>query len=168
MPPPLRLAILSADTPVPAAHARYHGYFGVFSHLLARAVAPAPLTSILDLSDYDVVSNPSPSAYPPLSTIDAILITGSKHNAFDDDPWIVSLVEFVRKVIADGRVRVVGVCFGHQIVARALGVEVGRCDRGWEVSVTETRLTERGREVFGGRETVVSTCKHAYLCAVSE
>ena len=154
--PPLRLAILEADTPVPAAHARYHGYFGVFSHLLARAVAPAPLTSVLDLTGHDVVANPSPSAYPALDAIDAILITGSKHNAFDDDPWIIALVEYVHRVLAHGRVRVVGVCFGHQIVARALGVAVGRCDAGWEVSVTETRLTEKGREVFGGRETVVS------------
>lgn len=152
---PLRLAILEADTPVPAANARYNGYFGVFSHLLARAVAPAPLESALALTGHDVVHNPS-SAYPSLDDVDAILITGSKHNAFDDDDWITTLVEFVRKALLHDRVRVVGVCFGHQIVARALGALVARSDAGWEVSVTQTRLTEKGREVFGGRETLVS------------
>ncbi|KAG7287529.1 hypothetical protein NEMBOFW57_007041 [Staphylotrichum longicolle] len=150
---PLRLAILEADTPVPAANARYNGYFGVFSHLLARAVAPAPLESALALTGHDVVHNPT-SAYPSLDDVDAILITGSKHNAFDDDDWITTLVEFVRKALLHDRVRVVGVCFGHQIVARALGALVARSDAGWEVSVTETRLTEKGREVFGGRETL--------------
>src|SRR5690348_15335954 len=107
---PLRLAILEADTPVPAANARYNGYFGVFSHLLARAVAPAPLESALALTGHDVVHNPS-SAYPSLDDVDAILITGSKHNAFDDDDWITTLVEFVRKALLHDRVRVVGVCF---------------------------------------------------------
>ncbi|KAK4150164.1 class I glutamine amidotransferase-like protein [Chaetomidium leptoderma] len=150
---PLRLAILEADTPVPAANERYKGYFGVFSHLLARAVAPSPLESVLTLTGHDVVHNPA-SAYPSLDDIDAILITGSKHDAFENDEWITTLVEFVRKALVHDRVRVVGVCFGHQIVARAMGTLVARGDQGWEVSVTETTLTPRGRELFGGRETL--------------
>lgn len=156
---PLRLAILEADTPVPAANERYKGYFGVFRHLFARAVAPAALDSVLTLSGHDVVHNPD-SAYPDLDDIDAILVTGSKHNAFDDDAWILTLVEYVRKVLThrcgDRTIKVIGVCFGHQIVARALGALVGRSDQGWEVSVVETTLTEKGRELFPGRETLVS------------
>lgn len=152
---PLRLAILEADTPVPAADERYKGYYGVFKHLFARAVSPSPLESVLTLTGHDVVHNPS-SAYPSLDDIDAILVTGSKYNAFDDDEWIITLVEFVRKALLHERVRVIGVCFGHQIVARALGALVARSDQGWEVSVTETRLTEKGRELFEGRESLVS------------
>ncbi|KAL2164819.1 hypothetical protein VTH06DRAFT_115 [Thermothelomyces fergusii] len=152
---PLRLAILEADTPVPAANQRYEGYLGVFRHLFARAVAPAPLESVLALTGHDVVHSPS-SAYPDLDEVDAILITGSKHNAFDDDDWIVTLVEYVRRALLRQHrpVKVVGVCFGHQIVARALGAPVARSDKGWEVSVVETTLTEKGRELFGGRETL--------------
>ncbi|KAL2140175.1 hypothetical protein VTI28DRAFT_4191 [Corynascus sepedonium] len=154
---PLRLAILEADTPVPAANERYKGYFGVFRHLFARAVAPASLDSVLTLSGHDVVHKPD-SAYPDLDDIDAILVTGSKHNAFDDDAWILTLVEYVRKVLThrcgDRTIKVIGVCFGHQIVARALGALVGRSDQGWEVSVVETTLTEKGREMFPGRETL--------------
>lgn len=152
--PPLRLAILEADTPVPAANDKYKGYFGVFKHLFARAVSPAPLESALALTGHDVVHNPD-SSYPSLDDVDAILITGSKYNAFDDDDWIVTLVEFVRKALVHERVRVVAVCFGHQIVARAMGTLVARSDQGWEVSVVETKLTEKGRELFG-RDTLVS------------
>jgi hypothetical protein len=153
--PPLRLAILEADSPVPAANEKYGGYFGVFKHLFARAVSPAPLESELTLTGHDVVHHPD-SAYPSLDDVDAILITGSKFNAFDDDAWILTLVEFVRKALVHERVRVVGICFGHQIVARVMGTLVARSDQGWELSVTETRLTERGRELFPGRETLVS------------
>ncbi|SPQ20241.1 7e267bcc-6487-4fdf-84ba-ac5622dabeff [Thermothielavioides terrestris] len=149
---PLRLAILEADTPAPKTHARYGGYLGVFRHLFERAVAPAPLSAVLTLTGHDVVRDPG-GAYPSLDDVDAVLVTGSKHDAFADDPWITALVEYVRRALAHGRVRVVGVCFGHQIVARAMGALVGRSDRGWEVSVTETRLTEKGRELFG-RETL--------------
>lgn len=66
------------------------------------------------------------------------------------------LVEFVKKVLAQRRVRVIGVCYGHQIVGRALGAKVARSEGGaWEVSVCEVVQTERGRELFGGKDTLV-------------
>lgn len=58
-------------------------------------------------------------------------------------------MEFTQKVLAQHRVRIIGVCFGHQIVARALGVEVGRNADGWEAAVNDVQLTEKGKEVFG-------------------
>lgn len=152
-PPPLRLAILEADTPLPAVDAHYNGYHGVFEDLFVRAADPASIESVLTLSRHDVVNDLT--SYPSLESIDAILITGSKHSAFENDPWITTLVDFTQKAIADPRVRIIGICFGHQIVSRALGVPVQRSDAGWEVSVTETKLTPAGQALFGGRETLV-------------
>ncbi|KAK0726337.1 class I glutamine amidotransferase-like protein [Apiosordaria backusii] len=150
---PIRLAILEADTPVPQANAQYKGYLGVFTHLFTRAVAPEPLESVLTITGHDIVAFPS-TAYPNLDEIDAVLITGSKYNSFDNDDWILSLVEFTRKALIHPRVKVIGVCFGHQIVARAMGCLVRRSDKGWEVSVTETTLTEKGKEIFGNHESL--------------
>lgn len=77
-------------------------------------------------------------------------------NAFDDEEWILRLVAFVREVLGQGRVKVVGVCYGHQIVGRALGAKVGRSEgSGWEVSVCEVVQTSRGRELFGGKDRLV-------------
>jgi len=76
------------------------------------------------------------------------------HDSFADAPWINILVEFTAKVLAQDRVRVIGVCFGHQIVGRAMGVKVGRNDAGWETAVNDVQLTEKGKEVFGMEKLV--------------
>ncbi|KAK4213810.1 class I glutamine amidotransferase-like protein [Rhypophila decipiens] len=150
---PIRLAILETDTPLPQVDKAFNstGYYGVFKSMFERAFADSPtrLSSILSLSRHTVVFSDI-SSYPSLDEVDAILITGSKHNAFDNDPWILTLVEYTRKALEqDRKVKVIGVCFGHQIVGRALGVHVDRSDNGWEISVTEMRLCEKGKELFG-------------------
>jgi GMP synthase-like glutamine amidotransferase len=57
-------------------------------------------------------------------------------------------VDHVKSVLAQDRVRVIGVCFGHQIVARALGTPVGQNDAGWEVSVLPLELSDEGKRLF--------------------
>lgn len=169
---PIRLAILEADTPLPQTAAQYKTYGGVFTSLFARALAPDPVSSALTITAHGVVANPtaSPSApyYPDLDSVDAILVTGSRHSAFGDEPWIAALAEYVRRAVDGHRVRVVGVCFGHQIVGRALGVPVAKGVGGWEVSVTDIKLSEKGREVFGGRETLVSLPRFFLLCGCGD
>lgn len=66
---------------------------------------------------------------------DGWLITGSKHGAYEDHPWIPPLEDFIRAVHADGR-PLVGICFGHQIIAQALGGRVEKFDGGWSVGRT--------------------------------
>jgi GMP synthase-like glutamine amidotransferase len=64
------------------------------------------------------------------------------------------LVEYTKQALETNRVRVIGVCFGHQIIGRAMGVKVGRNDGGWEAAVTDVQLTEKGKEVFGVEKLV--------------
>src|ERR1700728_3544235 len=149
--PLLRIAILECDTPLTSTRAKYGGYGGVFKALLsagADALNHPNLSSKhgLSLTNWDVVEA---QEYPQLDEIDAMLITGSRYNSFDDTPWIIKLVEFTKQVLAQERVRIIGVCFGHQIVGRAMGVKVGRSPGGWEASVTAIDLTKRGQEIFG-------------------
>ncbi|KAI0161834.1 class I glutamine amidotransferase-like protein [Hypoxylon sp. FL1284] len=151
---PIRLAILEADTPVPGVEAKYGSYGSVFTYLFERACAglapsPRPLSSVLQISAHDVVSGDPATAYPDPDTLDAVLVSGSKHSAFENDAWIERLVAYVRRCLEGGRVRVVGVCFGHQIVGRALGATVARNVRGWEISVTQCDLSDEGKKLFG-------------------
>ncbi|KAI2635074.1 putative class I glutamine amidotransferase [Xylaria nigripes] len=148
---PIKLAILEADTPIPGIKAVYQSYSGVFTHLFRRACAalshPVSLESQLSISSHDIVNDLN--AYPDPEAIDAILITGSKHNAFDNDEWINRLVQFTKRCLEGGRIRAIGICFGHQVIGRALGAELGRNKRGWEISVVEHELTDEGKKIFG-------------------
>jgi len=129
----LRLLILEADTPQPKTNEKYGGYRGVFSALLRAGAKtldpPRPLAEVATITAHNIVDDLH--SYPPLDEVDAILITGSRHTAYDDDPWILKLVEYARQALETGRIRVVGVCFGHQIIGRAMGARLGRNEKGW-------------------------------------
>ena len=60
------------------------------------------------------------------------LITGSRHGAYEDHPFIPKLETFIRDAIA-AKVPLVGICFGHQIIAQAMGGTVEQFDKGWAV-----------------------------------
>ncbi len=77
------------------------------------------------------------------------------HNSFEDVPWINTLVDFTTKILKQDRIRLVGVCFGHQIIGRAMGVKVGRNDLGWEAAVDDVDLSEKGKQVFGKDKLVM-------------
>jgi len=63
---------------------------------------------------------------------DGWLITGSRHGAYEDHPFIPKLEDFIRTAYKE-RVPLVGICFGHQIIAQALGGKVERFGGGWAV-----------------------------------
>ena len=160
-PAPIRLAVLETDEPIPSVQAVCGRFGTIFTSLLQAAChsldPPQTLESQLAISTHDVVTGDPKTAYPDPEAIDAVLITGSKYSAYDNQDWIVRLVAYTRHLLKGGRVRVIGVCFGHQIVARSLGAQVARSPRGWELAVTQMNLTEEGRRVFGANSLVSSS-----------
>lgn len=99
----------------------------------------------LELVRVDVVGgDPLPSP----GTVDGYLITGSRHDAVDGQPWILALGELVRAAHA-AAVPTVGICFGHQLMAHALGGHVDRAGVGWGVGVHTATLTPAGLRHLG-------------------
>ena len=76
-----------------------------------------------DLVEFDVNSG----ELPPHTEFDGLVVTGSRASVYWDDEWIEPLVEYVAEAAADG-VPVLGVCYGHQVVAEALGGRVAGMD----------------------------------------
>ena len=71
---------------------------------------------------------------------DGYVITGSPASANGDEPWIARLLTFIREIDA-ARLPTVGVCFGHQAIALALGGDVGMNPGGWGFGVAATQFT---------------------------
>lgn len=65
---------------------------------------------------------------------DAYLISGARAGTYDGDAWIAALEAFIRELAASDR-RLVGVCFGHQMIAQALGGKVEKSPRGWGIGI---------------------------------
>jgi GMP synthase-like glutamine amidotransferase len=80
--------------------------------------------------------------YPPsLHRDELYLIPGSNASAYDDTPWVKSLAGFIREMYATN-VKMVGVCFGHQIIAQALGGRVERAMQGWGTGVRTSNIID--------------------------
>lgn len=87
----------------------------------------------------DAVDGTLPSA----SEVDLALITGSPASVVEVEPWVDRLAELSSQMIDRG-VPLLGVCYGHQLVAYARGGEVKVNDRGYEIGTADVRLTDAG------------------------
>lgn len=103
---------------------RYGRYDGLFKTLLGP--------DAFHYKTYSVIDGDIPAS---IQAADAWLITGSRHGAYDPLPWIAPLEAFIRQAFA-ANMPMVGICFGHQIMAQALGGKVAKFDGGW---ITGTR-----------------------------
>jgi GMP synthase-like glutamine amidotransferase len=90
----------------------------------------------LEFRVYDVEQGEYPA---DIDEVDAYLITGSKSSVYDDKPWIATLMEFVRE-LDRRRKKLVGICFGHQLVAQALGGKTDKSPKGWGVGLHTHRF----------------------------
>ena len=125
----MRLGLLRCDEVGGDRLDRYGGYRELFTQLLNHGDEEVVVT------DYDVVDGRLPGA---ADEQDGWLISGARSSALDDDPWIADLFDVVRDLDA-ARAPVIGVCFGHQAVAQALGGEV-RYTGGWNIGVRHAEV----------------------------
>jgi len=70
---------------------------------------------------------------------DAWLCTGSRYSAYDTMPWVGALAQFIRDV-REAKQPFVGICFGHQMLAQALGGEVAKAEQGWGAGVLAVQI----------------------------
>lgn len=117
--------------------ARYGTYRDLYADMLGPGYACRP---------YFVVDGEFPAS---ITEQDGWLVSGSRSGAYEDHPWIPPLEGFLRDAYA-ADVPIVGICFGHQILAQALGGTVEKYAGGWSFGPVEYRFRD------GPSQTIVA------------
>ena len=117
----MKVCILDNDVLDPVVAPTYISYGAMFERLLREAGADWTLD----------IFNTTQGHYPEsFADYDAVLLTGSKADSFSQAPWVLELRQRVDGILA-AKQKLVGVCFGHQLVGLCLGAKVGRAPQGW-------------------------------------
>jgi len=123
----MKVAILETGRPPGRLADEFGDYPAMFADMLGAG---------FEIENFDVTSG----VLPQQAGHHAYLITGSPAGAYEELPWIQPLMSFIRA--ADGA-RIVGICFGHQIMAEALGGKVEKSAKGWGVGLQRYDVVRR-------------------------
>ncbi|MEL6583410.1 MAG: type 1 glutamine amidotransferase [Pseudomonadota bacterium] len=116
----MRIGILETGPVNPALIDQHGPYTPMFDRFLKRADPSIETFAVLAYE----------GALPNIHDADGWMITGSAYGAYEDHAWLPAFEQFLRDAIATG-VPIGGICFGHQILAQALGGKVVKSDKGW-------------------------------------
>lgn len=115
--------------------------FGDLPSMFAKLLSPQD--SSLTFETFAVFQDVFPST---IKACDAWLVTGSPNSSYERLPWMLELEDFIRQTLAAG-IPMVGICFGHQIMAQAMGGRVEKERQGkWGISVHDYSLSLNGSE----------------------
>jgi GMP synthase-like glutamine amidotransferase len=117
----MNVGILETGRPPPDLEPVFGRYGAMFARLLGKDFST---------TNYEVIAGELPSRpedHP------AYIVTGSPAGVYEDHAWIPELKAFLRA--AKGKAKLVGVCFGHQIMAEAFGGRVEKSEKGWGVGL---------------------------------
>lgn len=129
----MKLGILQCDDVQASLHADFGNYAAMFEALFPQ------VDSALELRFYRVIDGTFPEH---IDECDAYICSGSKWSVNDDDLWIRELEYFTRQLY-DAQKGLVGICFGHQLIAKALGGEVEKSPLGWGVGIAHADVLAR-------------------------
>jgi len=129
----MRLGILQCDSVAADLQPEFGDYPDMHCALMTNdALQPS-------FRVYDLTAGQFPAS---TADCDAWLFTGSTWSTYDTDEWISHAHDLARTLHAERR-PTIGVCFGHQLICRALGATVDKADAGWGVGVHTARIVEQ-------------------------
>ena len=129
----MRYSVLRAGTALRKTQQRCGDYGQMFVDLFSE---PGQRWEVHDVENGDLPVR--------VNDYDGFVITGSRFSAYDDIAWIRRLQQFIRRIFQD-EIPLIGICFGHQIIAQALGGEVRTNPRGWDVGLRKLVPTREAK-----------------------
>lgn len=146
----MKLTILqTGDVPAPL-----RGQFGPYAKMFERMFDG---TGQGFTNEVVAVSDGAP--FPELGQVEGIVITGSAAGVYDDFAWLDPLRDFIRRAYA-ARTPMLGICFGHQIMADALGGDVRKSEKGWGLGRHTYGVTGRPGFMRAAPTALSVACSH--------
>lgn len=108
---------------------------------------------------YEVAAVSDGEPFPDPGRLEGIVITGSAAGVYDDLPWLHPLRAFIRDAYGKGT-PMLGICFGHQIMADALGGEVRKSEKGWGLGRHSYGVRSRPGYMRAAPELLAVACSH--------
>ncbi|KAK3009686.1 hypothetical protein RJ639_014389 [Escallonia herrerae] len=127
-----RYALLQAARDSDYVKKVYGGYFNVFVAAFGEEGERWDL--------FRVVEGEFPSMNE-LHNYDGFVVSGSPYDAYGDDPWILELC-FLLQTLDAMQKKVLGICFGHQVLCRAFGGKVGKAYSGWDIGLRKVKIVK--------------------------
>lgn len=124
--PEVTVAVLETGRPPETLEQRFGRYPAMFRRLLGEELVGR---------SFDVTAGEYPGRPQDYA---GYIVTGSPAGVYDDLPWIGPLKRFLQE--AKGKTKLVGVCFGHQVMAEAFGGRVEKSAKGWGVGLQRYRV----------------------------
>ncbi len=125
----IKVGILQTGNPPPPLQER----FGSYSAMVQELLGPQHEFATFEVRNGELPADAKSCA--------AYVITGSASGVYDGDGWIDPLKDFVRG--ASGHSAMIGICFGHQLMAEAFGGQVIKSPRGWGIGLHRYDVQER-------------------------
>lgn len=126
----MKIGILQVDSVRDEYQKEFGNYPDMFEQMLKQA-ALSILGKEISVINYDTEHGIYPSR---IDECDGYVITGSKSSVYDDEPWIKDFRKYVVE-LHEAKAKLVGICFGHQMIALALGGHSEKSPAGWGVGV---------------------------------
>ncbi|KAL5699129.1 glucosinolate gamma-glutamyl hydrolase [Ranunculus cassubicifolius] len=127
-----RFALLLACKDSDYVKKQYGGYFNVFVNAFGEEGEKWDLFRVVDGEFPDMEE---------LHKYQGFVVSGSPFDAFGTDLWIMKLC-FLLQTLDAMEKKVLGICFGHQVLCRALGGRIGRADTGWDIGLRKVNIVE--------------------------
>jgi len=126
----MKIAILQCDSVLE----KFQSRFGDYPEMIERMFDG--VDPLLSFDTYDCRQNQLPE---DISKYDFYITTGSKASVYENLVWVQQLIEFVRR-LDNNQKKLIGICFGHQIIALARGGKVEKSGKGWGLGMSRNRI----------------------------
>lgn len=146
----MHIGILETGRPSDDLLAKFSDYPAMCEKLMGRA------GGALEFSSFAALDGILPEQ---VDQCDAWMITGSKFGVYESHTWIEKLKVFLRQAY-QADIPIIGICFGHQILAEALGGRVIKSDKGWGVGIHQYPIHRNHSWMMGDEETLSIQAYH--------